>query len=180
MGYAISRNKVLCLDEGHFHPTEVISDKISSALMYVPELLLHVSRGVRWDSDHVVTYSDELQAIMQEIVRGDYLNRVPIGLDFFDASINRVAAWAIGKRNGLKALLAALLEPTEKLQQLEREVDLTGRLALMEEQKTMPLGAVWDHYCRSADVPVGAKWLEEVRQYESTVMSQRSDESAMA
>ena len=140
MGYAISRNKALCLDAGHFHPTEVISDKISSALMYVPELLLHVSRGVRWDSDHVVTYSDELQAIMQEIVRGEYLGRVHIGLDFFDASINRVAAWAIGTRNALKALLAALLEPTEKLQKLEREGDLTARLALMEEQKTMPLG----------------------------------------
>ncbi len=119
LGYAISRNKVLCLDAGHFHPTEVISDKISSVLMYVPELLLHVSRGVRWDSDHVVTFTDELQAIMQEIVRGDYLDRVHIGLDFFDASINRVAAWTIGTRNVLKALLAALLEPTEKLQQLE-------------------------------------------------------------
>jgi L-rhamnose isomerase len=176
MGYAISRNKVLCLDAGHFHPTEVISDKISSMLMFVPELLLHVSRGVRWDSDHVVTYTDELQAIMQEIVRGDYLNRVHIGLDFFDASINRVAAWAIGTRNALKALLAALLEPTEKLQQLERDGDYTARLALMEEQKTMPLGAVWDHYCQANGVPVGAQWLEKVRQYESDVQSQRSAE----
>lgn len=180
MGYAISRNKVLCLDAGHFHPTEVISDKISSALMYVPELLLHVSRGVRWDSDHVVTYSDELQAIMQEIVRGDFLQRVHIGLDFFDASINRVAAWAIGTRNALKALLAALLEPTEQLQQLERDGDLTARLALMEEQKTMPLGAVWNHYCESAGVPVGAEWLEKVRQYESSVTSKRCDQSVMA
>lgn len=179
MGYAISRNKVLCLDAGHFHPTEVISDKISSALMYVPELLLHVSRGVRWDSDHVVTYSDELQAIMQEIVRGGYLERVHIGLDFFDASINRVAAWAIGTRNALKSLLAALLEPTDKLQQLERDGDLTARLALMEEQKTMPLGAVWNHYCESTGVPVGAEWLEKVRQYECDVMSQRGDESAV-
>ncbi|PAY19167.1 L-rhamnose isomerase [Rhodopirellula sp. SM50] len=177
MGYAISRDKVLCLDAGHFHPTEVISDKISSALMYVPELLLHVSRGVRWDSDHVVTYNDELQAIMQEIVRGDYLGRVHIGLDFFDASINRVAAWAIGTRNALKALLAALLEPTETLQQLERDGDLTARLAVMEEQKTMPLGAVWDHYCESMGVPVGAEWLEKVRQYETTVTSRRSEES---
>ena len=180
MGYAISRNKVLCLDAGHFHPTEVISDKISSTLMYVPELLLHVSRGVRWDSDHVVTYSDELQAIMQEIVRGGYLDRVHIGLDFFDASINRVAAWAIGTRNALKALLAALLEPTEQLQQLERDGDLTARLALMEEQKTMPLGAIWNHYCESTGVPVGAEWLEKVRQYESRVLSHRSDESVMA
>lgn len=180
MGYAISRNKVLCLDAGHFHPTEVISDKISSVLMYVPELLLHVSRGVRWDSDHVVTYSDELQAIMHEIVRGDYLNRVHIGLDFFDASINRVAAWAIGTRNALKALLAALLEPTEQLQELERDGDYTARLALMEEQKMMPLGAVWDYYCQSVGAPVGVEWLEKVRQYESSVMSHRIGESAAA
>lgn len=173
MGYAISRGKVLCLDAGHFHPTEVISDKISSALMYVPSLLLHVSRGVRWDSDHVVTYSDELQAIMQEIVRGDYLDRVNIGLDFFDASINRVAAWAIGTRNTLKAVLAALLEPTEKLQQLEQEGDFTSRLALMEEQKMMPLGAVWNHYCQSMGVPVGADWLQKTQEYERTTLSKR-------
>ncbi|WP_436717515.1 L-rhamnose isomerase [Roseiconus lacunae] len=180
LGYAISRNKVLCLDAGHFHPTEVISDKISSALMYVPELLLHVSRGVRWDSDHVVTYSDELQSIMQEIVRGEFLDRVHIGLDFFDASINRVAAWAIGTRNALKALLAALLEPTETLRRFEREGDLTARLALMEEQKTMPLGAVWNHYCESSGAPVGAEWLEKVRQYENDVTASRCDASVMA
>jgi L-rhamnose isomerase len=173
MGYAISRGKVLCLDAGHFHPTEVISDKISSALMYVPSLLLHVSRGVRWDSDHVVTYSDELQAIMQEIVRGEYLDRVNIGLDFFDASINRVAAWAIGTRNTLKAVLAALLEPSEKLQQLELEGDFTSRLALMEEQKMMPLGAVWNHYCHSMGVPVGADWLQNTQEYERRTLSKR-------
>lgn len=178
LGYAISRNKSLCLDAGHFHPTEVISDKISSVLMYVPKLLLHVSRGVRWDSDHVVTFTDELQAIMQEVVRGEYLDRVHIGLDFFDASINRVAAWAIGTRNALKALLAALLEPTEMLQQLERDGDYTARLALMEEQKMMPLGAIWDHYCQTSDVPVGAQWLEQVRGYESDVLSQRIARSA--
>ena len=148
--------------------------------MYVPELLLHVSRGVRWDSDHVVTYSDELQAIMQEIVRGQYLDRVHIGLDFFDASINRVAAWAIGTRNALKAVLAALLEPTETLQQLERDGDYTSRLALMEEQKTMPLGAVWDHYCQSAEVPVGSKWLEKVQHYEQTVQSTRDSSTQIA
>lgn len=174
MGYAVSRRKLLCLDAGHFHPTEVISDKISAVLMYVPALLLHVSRGVRWDSDHVVTFTDELQAIMQEIVRGGSLRRVHIGLDFFDASINRVAAWVIGTRNVLKALLAALLEPTERLQQLEREGDFTARLALLEEQKTMPLGAVWDYYCLSSDVPVGAQWLEQVRQYERMVQTNRS------
>lgn len=179
MGYAMSRNKVLCLDAGHFHPTETISDKISSVMMYVPELLLHVSRGVRWDSDHVVTYSDELQSIMQEVVRGDYLGRVHIGLDFFDASINRVAAWAIGTRNALKAALAALLEPTEQLRKLELEGDFTGRLAFLEEQKTLPLGAVWNHYCQSVGVPAGVDWLENVRQYESQVLSKRSDSSAL-
>ncbi len=177
LGYAISRDKVLCLDAGHFHPTEMISDKISSVLMYVDQLLLHVSRGVRWDSDHVVTYSDELQSIMQEIVRGDYLNRVHIGLDFFDASINRVAAWAIGTRNTLKAVLAALLEPSETLAQLERDGDYTARLALMEEQKMMPLGAVWNHYCQSAGVPVGAEWLEKIRGYEASVLAHRTDQS---
>ncbi|WP_168567073.1 L-rhamnose isomerase [Crateriforma spongiae] len=180
LGYAISRNQMLCLDAGHFHPTEVISDKISSVLMYVPELLLHVSRGVRWDSDHVVTFTDELQAIMQEIVRGGFLDRVHIGLDFFDASINRVAAWTIGTRNALKALLAALLEPTEQLQQLEREGDFTARLALMEEQKMMPLGAVWDHYCQVSDVPAGRQWLDVVRQYEQDVLKLRSDASVPA
>lgn len=179
MGYAMSRSKVLCLDAGHFHPTEVVSDKISSVLLYIPELLLHVSRGVRWDSDHVVTYTDELQAIMQEIVRGDYLDRVHIGLDFFDASINRVAAWAIGTRNALKAVLAALLEPTETLQQLERDGDYTGRLALMEEQKMLPLGAVWNYYCQTAGVPVGGEWLEKVRDYEVDVQSLRSSDSAV-
>ncbi len=180
MGYAISRGKVLCLDAGHFHPTEVISDKISSALMYVPELLLHVSRGVRWDSDHVVTYSDELQAIMQEVARGDFLDRVHLGLDFFDASINRVAAWAIGTRNALKAMLAAMLEPTDKLQQLERDGDYTGRLAMQEEQKLMPLGAVWDYYCQQAGVPTGAEWLAKVRAYEASVQSLRQDETSIA
>ncbi len=179
MGYAISRNKVLCLDAGHFHPTEGIADKVSSVLMFVPELLLHISRGVRWDSDHVVTFSDELQAIMQEIVRGNYLDRVHLGLDYFDASINRVAAWVIGTRNALKALLAALLEPTEQLQRLELEGDLTGRLALMEEQKTMPLGAVWDYYCARSGVPVSTAWLEKVRQYEKQVLLNRNDESSV-
>ncbi len=178
LGYAITRNKVLCLDAGHFHPTEVISDKISSVMMYVPELLLHVSRGVRWDSDHVVTLTDELQAIATELVRGDYLDRVHIGLDFFDASINRVAAWAIGTRNMLKALLLALLEPTQRLQTLELEGDFTRRLALMEELKTLPFGAVWDYYCLKSDVPVGSSWLDKIAEYETNVLSARTNESA--
>ena len=173
LGYAISRKKLLCLDAGHFHPTEVISDKISSVMMYLPEILLHVSRGVRWDSDHVVTLTDELQAIAQEIVRGGYLERVHIGLDFFDASINRIAAWVVGTRNMLKALLMALLEPTEKWQELELAGDYTSRLSLMEEQKSLPFGAVWDQCCQKAGVPVGAGWLKEVQQYERDVLSLR-------
>ena len=177
LGYAMSRSKLLCLDAGHFHPTEVISDKISSVMMYLPEILLHVSRGVRWDSDHVVTYSDELQAIAQEIVRGNYLNRVHIGLDFFDGSINRVAAWVIGTRNMIKSLLAAMLEPVEQLKRFEFEGDYTSRLALMEELKSMPFGAVWDYYCLIAGVPIGMDWLKEVKQYELEVQSNRGEKS---
>jgi L-rhamnose isomerase len=173
MGYAIQNQTLLCLDAGHFHPTEVISDKISSALLYVPELLLHVSRGVRWDSDHVVTLTDELQAIMQEIVRGDYLNRVHIGLDFFDASINRIAAWTIGTRNTLRALLMALLEPNELMRELELNGDYTTRLAMLEALKGMPFGAVWDYYCLTQEVPVGIAYLDEIRAYEKQVLAQR-------
>lgn len=169
LGYAVSRQKVLCLDAGHFHPTEVISDKISSVMLYVPRLLLHVSRGVRWDSDHVVTYGEELQAICTELVRGGFLERTHLGLDFFDASINRLAAWVIGARNFLKALLVALLEPTERLQQLERAGDLTARLSELEELKGLPWGAVWDCHCLRSGVPVGGRWLEQVRRYESQV-----------
>jgi L-rhamnose isomerase len=173
MGYAMSRQKVLCLDAGHFHPTETIADKISSVLLYVPELLLHVSRGVRWDSDHVVTLTDELQAIMQEIVRGDYVSRVHIGLDFFDASINRVAAWTIGTRNAIRALLMALLEPAAKMHQLELAGDFTARLALLEELKGLPFGAVWDQYCLQQSVPVGIAYLDEIRTYEKQVLAHR-------
>ncbi len=173
LGYAISRKVLLCLDAGHFHPTETISDKISSVLMYLDGLLLHVSRGVRWDSDHVVTFTDELQAIAQEIVRGDYLGRVHIGLDFFDASINRVAAWVIGTRATLKALLAALLEPTDLLRAAEMMGDRTSRLVLMEEFKALPLGLVWDHYCMTRGVPVGPAWLDDVRTYERDVLALR-------
>lgn len=173
LGYAVSRKKLLCLDAGHYHPTESIADKISAVLTYLDEVLLHVSRGVRWDSDHVVTLGDELHAIAQEIVRGDYLGRVRIGLDFFDASINRVAAWVIGTRATLKALLAALLEPTDLLRSAEMMGDRTSRLALMEEFKALPFGAVWDHYCLSQGVPVGPAWLDEVRAYERDVLARR-------
>ncbi len=173
LGYAVRHQKLLCLDTGHFHPTEVVSDKISSVLCWLDEILLHVSRGIRWDSDHVVTLSDELQAIAQELVRGKYLSRVHIGLDYFDASINRVAAWVIGTRSMLKALLAALLEPTATLRDAEARGDFTTRLVLQEEQKTMPLGPVWDEYCRRQNVPVGHAWLAEVKQYEKDVLSNR-------
>lgn len=174
LGYAIQKQIALCLDAGHFHPTEMISEKISSCLLYVPELLLHVSRGVRWDSDHVVTFSDELQAIAREIVANNIEDRVHIGLDFFDASINRVAAWTIGVRNTLRALLLGLLEPTATLRQAELEGDYTTRLALQEELKTFPIGAVWDEYCRRQDTPVGPSWLSDIKGYEAAVLSKRS------
>lgn len=173
LGYAVSRQKLICIDTGHFHPTEEIHDKISAVLLYLPRLLLHVSRGVRWDSDHVVTLSDDLRALASELVRGSVLERTHIGLDFFDASINRVAAWVIGTRNLLKALLAALLEPVEMLREFENAGDLTGRLAMLEECRTLPLGAIWDYYCLTAGVPVGDAWLEVVREYERTVLAKR-------
>ena len=151
LGYAVKNRKLLCLDAGHFHPTETLADKISSVLQFVPELLLHVSRGVRWDSDHVVLLDDALRATMEELVRGDFLGRTHIGLDYFDASINRVAAWVIGMRNSLKALL----------------------LALLEELKTLPVGAVWDEHCRRQNVPVGTAWLDEVKRHEREVLAGR-------
>jgi L-rhamnose isomerase len=173
LGYAVSRKKLLCLDAGHFHPTETISDKISSVMLWLDEILLHVSRGVRWDSDHVVILSDELQAIAQELVRGDFLGRVHIGLDFFDASINRVAAWVIGTRSMLKALLMALLEPIAHLRQSESTGDYTSRLAMLEETKTLPFSTVWDYYCEKSGVPVGHAWIAEVKRYEEQVLSKR-------
>ncbi len=173
-GYALSRRKLYTLDTGHFHPTETITDKISSVLCFLPELLLHVSRGVRWDSDHVVILNDDLDAIGQELVRGNFLERTHIGLDYFDASINRVAAWVIGSRNLFKALLRALLEPIGRLRAFEAEGDYTSRLALLEEAKTLPSGAVWDYYCMRAGVPVGDAWLAEVKQYEQQVLSKRT------
>ncbi|MBA4146629.1 MAG: L-rhamnose isomerase [Verrucomicrobia bacterium] len=173
LGYAVKNRKMICLDAGHFHPTETIADKISSALLWLDEILLHVSRGVRWDSDHVVTYTDELQAIAQEIVRGGYLNRVHVGLDFFDASINRIAAWVIGTRNMIKAMLIASLEPIETLRCVENEADYTRRLVMLEELKTMPFGAVWDFHCLKSGVPVGETWLDDVRRYEKEVLFNR-------
>jgi len=173
LGYAIARQKLVCLDSGHYHPTETIADKISAALLFLDQILLHVSRGVRWDSDHVVILNDELLSIAEEIVRGGFLSRVHIGLDYFDASINRVAAWVIGARAMRKALLLALLEPTEKLRRLELAGDNTSRLALLEEIKTLPFAAVWEEYCLREDVPAGMAWLEEVKTYEKRVLTLR-------
>jgi L-rhamnose isomerase len=173
MGYAVSRQKLLCLDAGHFHPTEMISEKISSVMMFCPELLLHVSRPVRWDSDHVILLDDELQAIAKELVRSGKLDKVHIGLDYFDASINRVAAWTLGMRNMIKALLIAMLEPTDTLRKIELKMNYTQRLALMEELKTLPWAAVWNYYCLTKDVPVGMAWFDEVKKYEANVLSKR-------
>lgn len=173
MGYAMKNHTLLCLDSGHFHPTEVVSDKLSAVFMFVDQVLLHVSRGVRWDSDHVVILSDELQAIMQELVRGDYLSRVHIGLDFFDASINRIGAWVIGTRNALRALLLALLEPIDQMREYELAEDFTQRLALLEELKGLPFGAVWDYYCMQKGVPVGINYMNVIREYEKQELSKR-------
>ncbi|MBC1779359.1 L-rhamnose isomerase [Listeria booriae] len=173
MGYGITRNKLVCLDAGHFHPTEVISNKLSSLSLFSDGILLHVSRPVRWDSDHVVIMDDELQEIGRELVRNDLLGKTNIGLDFFDATINRVAAWVIGTRNTIKALLKAMLEPTEYLKKIELEGDYTTRLALTEELKDFPFAAVWDYYCEAQNVPVREAWLEEVKKYEENTLLKR-------
>jgi L-rhamnose isomerase len=174
MGYALKNNKLCLLDTGHYHPTEVVSNKISSMLLYSDKVALHVSRPVRWDSDHVVILDDELREIGLEIVRNDALDKVMIGLDFFDASINRVAAWTIGTRNMIKALLYAMLLPNDHLKQLQEEGNFTDRLALQEEFKTYPFGAIWDYYCEQMDVPAKEAWLDEVRAYEKEVLSKRA------
>jgi L-rhamnose isomerase len=174
LAYALSRRILYTLDTGHYHPTETITDKISAILMFLPEILLHVSRGVRWDSDHVVVLDDNLEAIGQELVRGGFLPRTHIGLDYFDASINRVAAWVIGTRNTLKALLKAMIEPIGRLRECETAADYTARLALQEEIKGLPWGAVWDHYCTTAGVVVGRQWLEDLKEYETAVLSART------
>ena len=174
LGYAVKHQTCLCLDSGHFHPTESVSDKISSVLRFVPRILTHVSRGVRWDSDHVVLLDDPTKAILEEIVRADALERVHLGLDFFDASINRIAAWTIGARATQKALLIALLEPGEQLRAYEREEDFTSRLALLETCKTLPWGLVWEEYCRRQNVPGERHWMNEVKHYEQEVLSRRN------
>ncbi len=172
-GYALKNGLAYTLDAGHFHPTEVISAKLSACLQFLDNVILHVSRGVRWDSDHVITWDDELQKIMDEIIHNDFQNRTYIALDYFDASINRIACWAIGMRNARKALLSACLAPIDALKKAEYSGDLTSRLAIMEERKTMPFGAVWDYYCMKSNVGVGNEWLAKTKQYEADVLSAR-------
>jgi len=173
LGYATTRKMLYTLDAGHFHPTETISSKISAVLQYLDGLMLHVSRGVRWDSDHVVTYDDELQNIMYEIVNNGYTEKVHIGLDYFDASINRIACWAIGMRNVRKALLKAALMPVDEIRKCEVEGDYTSRLALQEEAKQLPYSSIWDYYCLTKGSPVGQDWLSKVKDYERSTLSKR-------
>ncbi|GHV70407.1 L-rhamnose isomerase [Spirochaetia bacterium] len=174
LGYAAAKQIRLCLDTGHFHPTETIADKISAALLFVPGLLIHFSRGLRWDSDHVAIYSDDLREVCREIARQKCFDRIDIALDFFDASINRIAAWTIGTRSLRKGLLEALLEPTRLLVDAEKAGRNHERLALMEELKTLPFSAVWDKLCLGAGVPAGVSWLGNVGEYEKTVLAKRT------
>ncbi|MGG4128265.1 L-rhamnose isomerase [Paenibacillus illinoisensis] len=173
MGYGLQNDTLICLDAGHFHPTEVISNKLSSLALFTSGILLHVSRPMRWDSDHVVIMDDELLEIARELVRHDLLPTTHVGLDFFDASINRVAAWVVGTRNTIKALLRAMLEPVDALKAAELQGDYTVRLALTEEFKSYPFGAIWDYYCAQQGVPVREKWISEIKTYEEDVLLQR-------
>ena len=174
LGYAVKNNKLICLDNGHFHPTEQVGDKLSACLQFVDEVLLHVTRPVRWDSDHVVTLNDDVLLIAQEIVRSGAIDRVHMGLDFFDASINRIGAYVVGTRAAQQAMMFALLEPVETLKSYEENGQNFERLALMELMKTKPFGAVWDYYCLKSGVPVGEDYITGVQEYERTVLSKRS------
>lgn len=176
MGYGLTRDKLICLDAGHFHPTEVISNKLTSLALFSKGIMLHVSRPVRWDSDHVVIMDDELQEIGKEIVRNDLLGKTNIGLDFFDATINRVAAWVIGTRNTQKALLKAMLEPIEDLKEMELDLNYTKRMAMTEELKDFPYADVWNYFCEQNDAPVGMNWYDEVMNYERDILSAREKE----
>ena len=173
LAYAIKNNIGICLDSGHYHPTESIADKFSALCDFTDDILLHISRGVRWDSDHVVKYDDTLNSIMTEAKRADMLKKLHIGLDYFDASINRIFAWAVGLRNADRALLTALLEPTERIKEAEKAGDYGLRLALSEEAKALPSSAVWDYLCLTKNVPAGMEWLKEVKSYESEVLRKR-------
>jgi L-rhamnose isomerase len=173
MGYGLKNNVTICYDMGHFHLTESIADKISSTLLYVDDLLMHVSRPVRWDSDHVVILNDDLLAVAQEVKRADAFDKVYYALDFFDGSINRITAWVTGTRAALKSILIALLEPTDLLVEAENKGNYGNRLALMEEFKSLPFAAVWNKLCLDKKVPVGADWLQDVKEYEENVLFKR-------
>ncbi|MCU0244913.1 MAG: L-rhamnose isomerase, partial [Acidobacteria bacterium] len=173
LGYALTRQKMVCLDLGHFHPTESVADKISALLPFTGELLLHVSRGVRWDSDHIVLLTDEVRDLAAEIVRSGALERIHVALDYFDASVNRIGAWVLGARSFLKALLLALLEPHDRVRELDPPGRALDRLALFEELKALPYGAVWDFHCLKSGAPPADEWLREVEAYERRVLSRR-------
>jgi L-rhamnose isomerase len=173
LAYALKAGKMVCLDLGHFHPTESIADKVSALLLFFDELLFHVSRGVRWDSDHVVVLDDIVRALMEELVRARALDRVCIGLDFFDGTLNRIGAWTLGARAVLKAALLALLEPTERLLAYDREGNNFARLALFEEARALPFGVIWDHYCAEEGVPTDGEIIQNVLGYERAVTSKR-------
>ena len=176
MGYVMKANKdhiIMTLDTGHYHPTEMVSAKLGSVFAFSDSVLLHVSRPIRWDSDHVVAFDDETKAIMEELVRMNKLDKTYIATDFFDASINRIAAWVIGLRNTRKAMLAALLQPVEMMKKLEADGDVSGRLAVTQEFKAAPFSLVWDYYCKKANKGVGLEWLDEVRKYEKEVLLKR-------
>jgi len=173
LAYSITRKKLVCMDMGHYHPTETIHDKLSAVLPFAPELLIHVSRPIRWDSDHVVIMNDDLVNLAKEIIRCDALGRVYLATDFFDASINRIGAWVIGVRSLQKALLIALLEPSGTLRKLELAGRNAEKLALSEELRALPFGDVWNFYCESKSVPAGASWIGELEKYEKDVLSKR-------
>jgi len=175
LGYALTHGKMICLDLGHFHPTELVADKISSILQFSDELMLHVSRGVRWDSDHVVILNDDIRYLCEEIVRSGNINNIHIGLDYFDATMNRIGAWTIGARATLKGLLIAFLEPTEKLKEYEENGDNFARLALLEELKTMPFGSIWDYYCQKMmNVPLNRYIIDNIHDYEKRLTNKRN------
>lgn len=173
LGYALRNNITVCLDTGHFHPTESVADKISSILLYADDLLLHVSRPVRWDSDHVVILNDDLLAVAQEIKRCGAFDKIHYALDFFDGSINRITAWVTGTRAALKSILIALLEPSDLILEAENKGNYGSRLALSEEFKTLPFGSIWDKYCLDSGVPVGSDWIAEAEEYEKNILSKR-------
>ena len=173
MGYAVKNNTLITLDNGHFHPTEQVGDKISSILLYIDEIMLHLTRGVRWDSDHEVTFNDDLLLIAQEIIRGKFLSRVNIGLDFFDASLNRIGAYVIGTRSAQMAFMFAMLEPYKTLLKFEENGRTFERLSYLELMKTKPFGAVWDYYCMKQNVPVGQEYIDEILKYETAVLNKR-------